>query len=251
MNAIAAAGFAQDRNGLGPEGAAERPAKTGIAQIHEQKQHHPTCSDCGKGLSRETKGVKCRGCLYPPPQPRYCSCCETPISARQNKSGLCRRCQLAAMQADPTATERRLSALRDVMKSPKIREKIKRNVLASRSKPGVRERYREIAKATYPLTLGSPQARAAAMAPETIAKRARTHSLNDMAWCPPEYLAEYRKLIGRKVLAADARKIILAKLTPFERQMHALRNGARLIEKPILRKSAPDYTLGGVTDWAA
>jgi hypothetical protein len=49
MSAIAAAGFAQDRNGLGPEGAAERPAQTGIAQIPEQIQPQPTCSDCGKG----------------------------------------------------------------------------------------------------------------------------------------------------------------------------------------------------------
>jgi hypothetical protein len=72
-----------------------------------------------------------------------------------------------------------------------------------------------------------------------------------LGWCPEQYRAEYRFLLQRHVKAADAKQIILAKISPFEKQMHALSRGASLIEKPILRKAAPDYTLGGVTDWAA
>lgn len=66
-----------------------------------------------------------------------------------------------------------------------------------------------------------------------------------LPWCPPEYHAEYRRMImHRRFKAHEAKAIILAqikadlaKLSPFERQERALRNGAQLIandQKPSL-----------------
>jgi transcriptional regulator with XRE-family HTH domain len=77
------------------------------------------------------------------------------------------------------------------------------------------------------------------------------------AWLPDAYREQYRR-IAKKTCAAEARRLILeqiaadeARLSPFERQMRALTKGAQLVAKPVLRRRDSDFTLGGVTDYAA
>jgi hypothetical protein len=66
-----------------------------------------------------------------------------------------------------------------------------------------------------------------------------------MAWCPDQYRDEYR-ILRRKwnVTAAEARRRILAKLSPFERQMLAIQQGRGIVSRPNLSKTY-DYTLAG------
>lgn len=67
-----------------------------------------------------------------------------------------------------------------------------------------------------------------------------------LAWCPPDRLGEYRSFC-KSVGAAEARRIIEADMTPFERQLARVRTGAKLIEvRPLRRLSEPTVTLGGV-----
>jgi hypothetical protein len=50
---------------------------------------------------------------------------------------------------------------------------------------------------------------------------------------------------AQRAEAAEAARV--ASISPFERQMERVRNGARLIEKPVFRRADPSYTLGGVS----
>jgi hypothetical protein len=87
-----------------------------------------------------------------------------------------------------------------------------------------------------------------------------------IGWCPPEYREQYLRLMrnGHKNAAiarreitaiieqdaarkAEAQQARLAEMTPFERQMEAVRNGARLVEKVQMPSRRYDYTLGGVS----
>lgn len=84
-----------------------------------------------------------------------------------------------------------------------------------------------------------------------MAKGLLEHNERKVAWCPQDRRDEYKRLV-HSMGAAEAKRIILAdieakkvELTPFERQMEALRNGARLIAKPVFRGKEYDFTLGG------
>ncbi len=67
-----------------------------------------------------------------------------------------------------------------------------------------------------------------------------------LAWCPPARLDEYRRA-AKSMGAAEARRIIEADMTPFERQMARVAAGAKLIEVRPLRRAEHAYTLGGVS----
>jgi hypothetical protein len=79
-----------------------------------------------------------------------------------------------------------------------------------------------------------------------LSKGIRAHNLKRLAWLPDEYRAEYTKLVHR-VGAHEAERRVRAKMSPFDRQMQAIRNGARLIEKPVYHSRPYDFTLGGVS----
>ncbi len=103
----------------------------------------------------------------------------------------------------------------------------------------------------------------AARTPESAEKQRRSHRATldakheqRMAWCPIDRRDEYLKL-RRQNPAAEAKRIImddlaaserrrLAAMTPFERQMEKVRNGARLVEKFTPRMADHAFTLGGV-----
>jgi len=66
-----------------------------------------------------------------------------------------------------------------------------------------------------------------------------------LAWCPESRRAEYTKL--QKALgAAEARRILEADLSPFERQMARINAGAQVVAVPDTRTGGPAYTLGGI-----
>lgn len=176
-----------------------------------------------------------------------CSDCETPISA-QSRHGRCRRCAIRKLNADPDYCARRTEGVRRRFADPTYRARQARRIRAGNRQawrdPDKRERMLS-ALAANRAKAWTDEARALWAAGRKEAGRKRHETV--MAWCPPEYRAEYRHLrLTKKMLAADAKAFILAKLTPFEKQMQAVRNGARLVEKPVLRKSEPAFTLGGV-----
>ena len=57
-------------------------------------------------------------------------------------------------------------------------------------------------------------------------------------------LAERREIVLRA--AADAERRRLAAMTPFERQLERVRNGAQLVVRPDTRPVGPAFTLGGI-----
>lgn len=216
------------------------------------------CSGCGGHLDKGAKGTRCRSCWKKPLPDKHCSDCGIKVCARQNKSGLCRKCLLARVNADPELSEKRRAASKEACRRPEVRAKLSRNQRRLASDPAMRERWREAGKRNYHKTVGSAKARARANAPETIARRARTHHQRDMGWLPDGYLKTYHAF-RRKHGAAIARQLTLEKaaedraarraaMSPFERQMEALKRGASLTTKaqPVARDY--DFTLGGVTE---
>jgi hypothetical protein len=177
-----------------------------------------TCSDCGKGLGRYSTAFRCRPC--------------------SNRHFL----------TDPEINARRLARLREKAATPEFRKMASRAAKAAGADPVLRAKRSAASKANYPRTLGSEKCRLAALRPEALAKVARGVSEAQMRWCPPEYRAEYRALMRKhKMTKARAQRIIMDKLTPFERQLDAIRLGARLIEKPVYHSRPYDFTLGGVS----
>lgn len=93
-----------------------------------------------------------------------------------------------------------------------------------------------------------PEARAKYLASRPAAGRKRSETA--LAWCPAQYREDYRILTRSKAMsAAEAKAFILARLTPFERALHAVSRGAGIVIAQPLRRRDPDFTLGGVANW--
>lgn len=104
--------------------------------------------------------------------------------------------------------------------------------------------------------------KAALQLPEAQARRNaanRARGERQLAWCPKDRLDEYRCLMRTPgIRAAEAKRIVLddiaakerarlAAMTPFERQLERLRQGARLEERVYLTTPEHEFTLGGVS----
>lgn len=92
--------------------------------------------------------------------------------------------------------------------------------------------------------------RAAASTPERQANYLRTNRLigeRKLAWCPPERRAEYFKLLKKHGSSAPARAEIEASMSPFEKKLAAVRQGAKVVRKIELRRPDHAFTLGGVS----
>lgn len=176
-----------------------------------------------------------------------CSDCATPIS--RCSKGRCRKCALAFLNSNPEVHARRVSGIRrkyqtdpayrqrktreigerhrKARECPETAARLNRNIWIARARlddPGVREKF---------------------LAGRKEAGMKRTQTV--LAWCPPDKIAEYRRLTKSKRLhAAEAKQIILDSLTPFERQMQKVRDGAALVEvRPFNRRADPAYSLTG------
>lgn len=100
--------------------------------------------------------------------------------------------------------------------------------------------------------------------PEARAKAAAKTRAAHLSWCPEEYwplnaklkrdgyrLADRKRMVAEEIAAVEARAVQterarIAALTPHERALERLANGARLVAKPDLRRAGPAMTLGGV-----
>lgn len=184
-----------------------------------------SCSDCGKGISASSKSGRCRACAF-----RH-NLSDPEVNARRI-ANMVKSCR------EPAARARRASRSREA-----IRRKIATDPSYLESK---REAGRRLAASRAGMD-GRPAGH------ESRIRAGRSISEYWMGWCPEEWRSQYHELIRRKGLRrAEAKAIIEdeirraeASKTPFERQMEALKNGAKLIEKPVLKSRDYDFSLHG------
>lgn len=178
------------------------------------------------------------------PRTHACADCPEIITA---KSTRCRGCATRRVNASPEVAAARAAGIRAKFTDPahlaKMQRVAKRNGETARADPAFRARLVEHGKRQRAGSLGTPQARAAYLASRPASGRKRTETV--LGWCPPEYRDEYRRLNRSKYIpAAQAKQMILdmieaerakpAKLSPFERQERAMRNGAPLVANAAL-----------------
>lgn len=95
------------------------------------------------------------------------------------------------------------------------------------------------------------RARFKAGTPARIQKRIDTI----FAWCPDDLRDEYRRLRKKgKLSAAEAKRVILdldayrnREMTPFERAMERVRQGAGIVTVRPIPRAEYQFTLGGVS----
>ncbi|MGI4958203.1 MAG: hypothetical protein ACRYGI_11495 [Janthinobacterium lividum] len=145
------------------------------------------------------------------------STCATPITRRAT-TGMCGKCAAKARWSDPAKCEAH-------------RQGAVRGAKARLERPGERERMQQqilVARA--------------ALTPDVYQRANATRDVNVMGWCPPQYrklnaalrhqnylLAERKVMIGDLVVSEERRRI--AALTPLERQLERVRNGATVSTK--------------------
>jgi hypothetical protein len=167
---------------------------------------------------------------------RVCSGCPSPIRD-SSTSGLCRSCAARAKYADPTArrvmSEAKKRALADPVKRARVATTAAHN-LSHWHKTTDRD-----------------------WSAHNRAQAARRRS-----WCPDDKWGDYQALRNMKGMdAASAKAMILdemarderkrlASMSPFERDMERLANGAGLVATPDFRTAGPAFTLGGISSAA-
>lgn len=180
--------------------------------------------------------------------------CGEPITRKAER---CNPCQLARLNTDPGIAARRIAGMHVYYADPVIRAKaaakMARNAAKGMENPAnVAKQQANLQKARARLNDPDVLAKIAAKRKDNGRKRSETV----MAWCPPEYRDQYRHLtIAKKIKAAEARQMILAiaarNMTPFEKMMEKVRNGAGIRTEPPMPTRVETRTLGGVADWGA
>ncbi len=175
-----------------------------------------------------------------------CSDCPSPISV-QSKTGRCRKCALAATNANPDVQHRKAEANRRKSRDPQWRAgataRLVRAGRRARTDPAFVEVLREAGRRNL-VKAYTPEARAKWYAAKPEAGRKKTARY--FAWCPPDRIEEYRFLTRKKhIAAAEAKRMILETLTPFERQMQRVREGANIVTVRPVPKSTHGFSLTG------
>lgn len=177
---------------------------------------------------------------------RVCLDCPKEIT-RQSKTGRCQSCATKVSRRDPEREARRLAAQKATMQTPEFRTALgrrMREVFAERRKdPAYVEARRQQGQRLRALYDASPEAQALNASKRAIV--GRKLRMQRLPWLPEARRHEYENMRD-KVGAAEAKRRILASMTPFERQMARVANGAGLVAafKPITSDHA--FTLGGV-----
>lgn len=186
---------------------------------------------------------------------RTCISCDLPIT-KQSKTGRCRLCALALSNRSPEFQRRRRDAIVRRLSDPVERQRAARqlytNHMKAREDPEVDRRLRDN-MARVRINMSDPEMRARFVegTPARIKKRVETI----FAWCPPDLRDEYRRLRKKgRLKAAEAKRIILdldayrnREMTPFERALERVRNGAGIVNVRPIRRPDPAFTLGGVS----
>lgn len=226
----------------------------------------PRCP-CGEALgNRNTSGL-CKPCRararrIRDQQARPCLGCGTAIGLT-GKTGRCRACA-AVYSATPALIAAMASARWARPGAREAQSERLKSVLANLS-DAERERRRVCGRKVYRDVLSRPDVMARTLSPEVRAKAGRGVSAARSAWCPTEYralnselrerghsLADRKAMIADQI-AADQRRAVEAEraritaMTPFERQMEAVRNGARLVDKVAMPTRELTFTVGGVS----
>jgi hypothetical protein len=194
-----------------------------------------------------------------------CSECPSPIG-KASKSGRCKSCAMKLMHSDPEYSERRNAATREANRRPEARAQRRATAIARYSDPANRKAMSDACKAAL---AANPERAAWRKQHGADVLRAfhargefdwsawhRERNAQAFAWLPEDKVEEYRSL-RIKVGAEQAKAMILdgiarverkriAAMSPFERDMERLRNGAGLIAAPDFRTGSPDFTIGGV-----
>ena len=185
----------------------------------------------------------------------------------KNQSGRCRSCMSKAINRDPAVAEARRAALRAHFAKPGVREAAAERMREYNTNMPEehRERRREHGRRTYKRYLAGPENHGVVQSADARRNRGAAVREAAMGWCPLHLRAEYRRLtISKRLKAAEARALIeaqmvaeaereqtaerarIAAMTPFERQMERVRNGARVVDKVKTHRADHDFTLGGV-----
>lgn len=202
-----------------------------------------SCSSCSKALLQKNRSGLCRPCwreMKAAARQTKCSKCLAQI-CRTRKSGMCFTC----VSRDPEILARRGKTISEV-----------------RRRKFAEDPEWAAARRAHGSWLHHTHAVHVTITEEARIRAGRNISNTRLSWCPPEYRQQYRSLVSHMHFsAAEAKAMILeqveadarraeAAMTPFERQLRAVRNGAGIVAKPIIPTRSYDCTLGGVTEMA-
>lgn len=160
-----------------------------------------------------------------------CLDCSGPVS-RQSRTGRCRVCAVAILNASPAFAASRTAGIRRRYEDPAFRASkakvIHARHMAARKDPATAERLnRNIWIARQ--RLNDPDVRAKFLAGRAAAGRKRSATV--FKWCPPNRVEEYRSLTrSKRMSAAEARRMIEETMTPFEHQLSRVRQGAGITD---------------------
>lgn len=172
--------------------------------------------------------------------------CGAKLSVR-NVTGMCLPCGNRARSSDPDFIAKQRAGMSRKWADPAYRAKMRvtsrAHALRLAQDPAIQEARRQLGKATYKQRLFDPEVRARTM--QAVRERSgKTQSANRIAWCPPEYrdqywflrrtkrmsLAECKEIIAGEIRAKQQReRAAIERLSPFEKQDRALRNGAGIV----------------------
>lgn len=201
-------------------------------------RHH--CTSCSKPLLQKNGSGLCRPCwrvMKAKARQTACRSCSAPI-ARTRQTGLCRAC----VNKDPALLARRGKTISEVRRRKFAEDPA---WAAARREHGSWLYHNHAVNVT--------------ISEEARVRAGRGVSATRLAWCPPEYRAQYRKMVSNMHFsAAEAKAMILeqveadrrreeASATPFDKMLQRVRGGASISVKQVLPSKSYDFTLGGVT----
>lgn len=162
---------------------------------------------------------------------RTCTDCSSPIS--HVSRGRCRSCAAKARYSDPAARRVMSEAKKRALLDP-----VKRERVSSTASTNLRQWHKTTTK--------------------DWSAHHRARAATARSWCPVDRWDDYVALRRQRGVGAERAKAMIidemaraerkriAALSPFERDMERLRNGAGLVAAPDFRTSNPDFTIGGI-----
>lgn len=187
-----------------------------------------------------------------------CSCGK--VLGSKNRSGYCRSCVAKKNNADPAIIAARKAGILRHHADPAVRAASAARLAAhlANMSDDERERRREHGRRMARDVLAKPEVRAVNRSPEVRKRAGAKRTATVLADIPAHLRDQYKALVRSDAArAAEARRIVLedaaaserrrlAALSPLDRQIERLRNGATLHEKPVLRQADHAFTLGGI-----
>ena len=228
------------------------------------------CSDCGGAIAERNQSGRCkvhRDAFNR--RTRAASRKRVPCigCGRDTVTGRCASCASKAALALPEARAAISASALARWATPGAREEHSRRIKASFAtlSPAERERFKDAGRKGYHAGLALPEVAAKTNSPAIRAKAGRSISATKLAHVPAAYRPSYRDLVKRGSTAAEALALVtdqaaadqrraeaaerarIAALTPHERNLERVRNGARVMEKVAMPTREYATTLGGVS----